>query len=283
MDASGELDQIQRLDLLSRLPGDLRGRVAEVLHGVSEHWELDAGEVLMHEGYLGFDSGYVLVQGAMLVERRDAAPITVEAPAVLGEMSQFKSSDTRTATVRARDTATVLQFHWEDFYDRARGALPAEGYALLMDAIEHLVWDRSACKSIVELGLFHGLDEDLRTRICIVFPWITERRQCRAGEALFETGERCQSTGYLLIRGGLRLVKPDRTERAIQAPNLVGVMPKQEPGLTWTVNAVATDETEVLTFSWPQFTGMLEKRLNGDERRRLIEAMKTNAGAHLWH
>ena len=277
------LADVKGLQLLHAMSEAAREKVAGVFLGVAETWELGDGEALMHEGHLGFDSGYVLTRGDMSIERAGTDSIVVSAPALLGEMSQFKSSDARSATVRASGPAVVLHFHWEEFYEQAKAALSDAEYAQLMDALEQLVWERCGCQPLLNLDLFRGLDDALKLKVCIIFPWITDRVKVKAGGTLFDHGARCQSEGHLLLSGALRLVKPDRTEKLVNAPNLVGVMPKHEPGLAWTASAIAQSDADILKFSWLQYTGKLQQRLTGDELRRLIEAMKANAAAHFWH
>lgn len=283
MSDSAKLAEVVGLELLESMPEPVRARVAQLFLDVSEVWDLADGEALMYEGHLGFDSGYVLTLGAVQIERSGAAPVSVSAPALLGEMSQFKSSDTRNATVRASGPASVLHFHWEEFYEQAKAVLPEPEYAQLMAALERLVWQRCGCQSLVNLDLFKGLDDALKLKLCIIFPWITDRVHLKTGATLFELGTRCQSEGHLLINGTLKLVRQDRTEKIVSAPNLVGVMPKHEPGLTWTVTATAQTDAELLKFSWLQYTAKLQQRLTHDEQRKLIDAMKANAAAHVWH
>lgn len=283
MSDPSKLADVVGLELLRSMTETVRARVAQLFLDVSEVWDLADGEALMHEGHLGFDSGYVLTNGAMQIERSGAEPVSVPAPALLGEMSQFKSSDTRNATVRAAGPASVLHFHWEEFYDQAKAALAEPEYAQLMAALERLVWERCGCQSLLNLELFNGLEDALKLKLCIILPWITDRLKLKAGATLFEHGTRCQSEGHLLINGTLKLVRTDRTEKFVSAPNLVGVMPKHEPGLAWSVTATAQTGVELLKFSWLQYTAKLQQRLTHDEQRKLIDAMKANAAAHLWH
>lgn len=283
MSESAEFQQVMALPLLRSLPDDARERVARVFLDVAERWDLADGETLMQEGHLGFDSGYVLVEGSVEIERKAGGPVLVSAPTLLGEMSQFKFSDIRTATVRAKGDASVLQFQWEEFYDRARDTLSESGYGALMDAIEGLVWDRFGGQGLLDLPLFRGLDEALRRKVCIIFPWIADAANYRDGEIIFEDGDRCQSRGHLLLEGTVRLIRPDRSEKSVSAPHLIGVMPKHDPSLTWSAKAVAQGMVNMLTFSWQQYTARLQKRLTAEEQRRLIDAMKTNAAAHFWH
>ncbi len=283
MSEAGELQRVLSLPLLRGLPDDARERVARVFLDTSERWDLADGETLMQQGHLGFDSGYVLIEGSVEIQRQTGGPVVLPAPTLLGEMSQFKFCDTRTATVCAKGDASVLQFQWEDFYDMAREALPESGYNALMEAIEQLVWDRFGGQVLLDLPLFRGLEDGLRLKICIIFPWIADEARFRDGEEIFGVGERCQSKGYLLMDGAVRLVRPDRSEKTVAAPHLIGVMPKHDPSLTWSAKAVAQGAVRMLAFSWQQYLARLQKRLTADEQRSLIEAMKANAAAHFWH
>ncbi|HNR33132.1 MAG TPA: cyclic nucleotide-binding domain-containing protein [Candidatus Hydrogenedentes bacterium] len=283
MSESAELQHVMAIPLLRGLPEDAREQVARVILDIAERWDLADGETLMEEGHLAFDSGYVLIEGGVDIERKGRNATTLTAPALLGEMSQFKFSDTRTASVRAKGDASVLQFQWEDFYERAREALSEGGYSALMDAIERLVWDRFGGQPLLDLPLFRGLEAELRLKVCIVFPWIADAARFADGQTIFETGARCQSKGHLLMAGTVKLVGSDRSEKTVSAPHLIGVMPKHEPALEWTATAIAKGAVELLTFSWQQYIARLQKRLTADEQRRLIEAMKSNAAAHFWH
>jgi CRP-like cAMP-binding protein len=265
------------------MSGEAKDRVAAVFLAVSEEIDLEDGEELMHEGYLAFDSGYVLAEGSVEVVKGGKSFLELSAPALLGEMSQFKSYDTRMATVRAKGEALALEFQWEEFHARAKADLPPADHALLIDAIQMLVWERFGCQALLELPLFKGLDDALRLKVCIVLPWITAREQFADGEEIFKMEGRCQSKGHLLMSGTVKLSKGPAKEMLVTAPNLVGVMMKNDPNLRWTATATAQGDVEMLTFSWQAFTKKLEQRLTREEQQMLIESIRQNANAHFWH
>ena len=278
-----EVQQLLGLPLLETMPDEAKAKVAGVLLAVSEAIDLEDGEELMHEGYLAFESGYVLAQGAVEVVKGGKVLLDVSAPALLGEMSQFKSCDTRMATVRAKGETVALEFQWDEFYERAKTDLPETVHAGLIDVIERLVWNRFGCEAVLDLPLFRALSDELKLKVCIVLPWITDREQFADGEEIFKREGRCQSKGHLLMSGTVKLSKGPAEETVVRAPNLVGVMPKDKPGRRWTATASAQGEVEMLTFSWQTFTKKLDQRLTRDEQQTLVDSMRQNAKAHFWH
>lgn len=277
------VDHLMGLILLGDMPEDTKRLIAGVFQAVSEEIDVPDGETLMREDYMAFGSGYVLVHGAVQIEKGDTVLSEVAAPAILGEMSQFKAGDTRTATVRAKGPAVALHFHWDDFYACLRERVSEAEQLMLRDRMERLVWDRFGCRSVVDIPLFHDLDDTLKVKVCVVFPWIVEPAAYVHGDVVFKEGERCLSTGHLLTRGALKLAKGIGHEKTYESPNLVGIMPKQDPSQTWTATAIAQGDVEVFTFSWKTFTAKLQERLTSDEQRRLVDSMKRNAAGHFWY
>lgn len=282
MSDTTESQQFAALPLLAKLSGEAKGQVAEVFLKVSEAIDLDDGEELIHEGHLGFETGYILTEGTAEVIKGGKIVSELTAPALLGEMSQFKSCDTRTATVRAKGPCVAYEFHWDEFYEQAREDLPEDVHASLLAAIEELVWDRFGIESILTLPLFKGLSNPVRLKACIVFPWITDLEIFKEGEEIFRTLGRCQSKGHLLISGAVRIIKQNVTDKQVKAPGLLGVMPKHDASLRWSATAIAQGDVELFTFSWQTYTKKLEERLTRDERRQLVESIKNNGKSHFW-
>ena len=283
MSESVEVQQLTGLSFLGTMSEEGKARVAGVFRAVSEAIDLEDGDELMHEGYLSFESGYVLAKGSVEVLKGGKVLLELSAPALLGEMSQFKSYDTRMATVRAKGEVVALEFQWDEFYERAKADLPEADHSVLMDAIQMLVWERFGCEALLDLPLFSGLNAALKLKVCIVLPWITTRELFADGEEIFKLEGRCQSKGHLLMSGTVKLSKGPAQEMLVTATNLVGVMPKNDPNLRWTATATARGPVEMLTFSWQTFTKKLEQRLTRDEQQMLIESMRQNANAHFWH
>ncbi len=275
--------RLTALSLLNGMPDAAKAHIVEVFCAVSEEIDLDDGEIIMQEGYLAFESGYILLEGTVEVEKEGKLLAELTAPALMGEMAQFKSCDMRTATVRAKGPASALFFQWDEFHAFARQRLSEEERNMVTSAMEDLIWDRFGAQSLLDLALFRGLSDDLKRRVCVIFPWITDRAVYKDGETLFDENDRCQSTGYLLMKGTLRLSKGPGKERFFSAPNIVGIMPKQDPALVWSASAIAQGPVEVLSFSWTNYAAKLQERLTNDEQRRLVDAMKQNAAEHVWH
>lgn len=277
------LQRLTSLSLLNGMPDAAKTHIAEVFFEVSEEIDLEDGEIVMQEGHLAFESGYILLEGTVDVEKEGKLLTEVAAPALLGEMAQFKSCDMRTATVRAKGPASALFFQWGAFHDLSRERLSEEERLLLTGAMEDIIWDRFGAQSLLDLALFRGLSDDLKRKVCVIFPWITDRVVYKDGETLFDENDRCQSTGYLLMKGTLRLSKGPGKEKYYNAPNIVGIMPKHDPALVWSAAAIAQGPVEVLMFQWTNYTAKLQERLTNEEQRQLVDAMKQNAAEHVWH
>ncbi|MDQ1257327.1 MAG: hypothetical protein QG656_1931, partial [Candidatus Hydrogenedentes bacterium] len=57
--------------VLDRMPAENKAHVAQLFVDVSETKDIADGEALIHEGYLAFESGYVLVDGVVSIDRED--------------------------------------------------------------------------------------------------------------------------------------------------------------------------------------------------------------------
>jgi hypothetical protein len=112
--------KIVQVPLLGPLSPPLRGHVADIFLGISNARVLRKGEQLYAEGAEDLNTGAILVDGSLLVAAGAHEPVTVTAPEILGEMQQYNAYGTRTATVCAKDGATVLEFSWHDFVARVK-------------------------------------------------------------------------------------------------------------------------------------------------------------------
>ncbi|MBI2434452.1 MAG: hypothetical protein HYV26_16465 [Candidatus Hydrogenedentes bacterium] len=284
MDTETAIQQIANLDLLGPLPQDVRAQVANVFLDVSDLIHFNDGEPLINSGYLAFGTGYVLFEGAAAVERDGQEPIELKAPALLGEMAQFKSADIRSATVRARGSANAAHFYWDDLYQAAEKTLPEAAHLSFRTAVERQTWDRFDYKEIVNLPLFADLSEDLRLKVCLPLPMLSERITLGEVETLFNQASQCKGQGHLLVEGKLKLYRKDGGERHAEAPDIVGIFPnKSETGVEWSATAMANGPAVVLRFSWEQYTAQIVKRLTRDEQKAFVSTLKNNAGKHFWH
>ena len=137
-------DKIAQIQSLGVLAPPLRGQVADILAGISQTRVLRKGEQLYAEGAEDPNTGAILVDGTLLVAAGTRETVTVTAPELLGEMQQYNAYGARTATVCAKDTATVLEFSWHDFVARIkdRPNINHADHAHIRDALEKVAGDR---------------------------------------------------------------------------------------------------------------------------------------------
>lgn len=277
-------EQVKNLSLFADLNESDRGLIADIFTDVSDVYRYGDGEALIHVDYLSFDTGFLLAKGSASVENGRGDPIVINSPALLGEMSQFRVGDLRSATVRSQDECIALQFFWADLYAHAEEKLPGAVYSRFRQSIEHQVWDRFQFKNLTELHMFAGLDEGLRVRVCQPFSTLSERLKLANVDILFNQGSLCQATGYLVVSGSLKLYKKEKGEKIIQVPDIVGVFPgKSEKGAEWTATAMANGEAELLKFSWDQYSAELVRRLTREEQHAYVASIKEHGAKHFWH
>ncbi len=276
-------EKLLALPLLSGFPEETKARICTVIEGVSEETVAAAGEDLLHEGHLALASGYILLEGAVHVEREGFETVELEAPRLLGEMSQFIHDDSRVATVKIARDARFLKFSWDDLYKSADGKLSKKEKAAFVHAIEKIVWERYEIPEILNLAMLEELSDDLKVRICLPFPWIGKRRHIANDESLFKADENCKGQGFLLLKGKITLNWPGGEERFVVAPNILGIMPNNKPDRVWSASARGNGEAEILAFKWPDYGERLEERLSGNEMKLFFDALKKNGKRHFWN
>ena len=273
-----------KLALFEKLSNDAKGRVADAFLDVSDMIRYEEGEILIHAGYLSFDTGYILLQGVVAIESDSGESLEIAAPALLGEMSQFRSADLRSATVRATGDVVALQFFWQDLYEHTKKVMPTEEQVIFRDAIERQVWERFTYKNILSLGIFGDLNDELKLRVCLPFPSLSERIAIGGVDALFNRGNVCKSTGYILVKGEVKLIKERMEETIIKAPDVMGIFPgKSEKAAEWTATAMAQGEAEVLKFSWEEYVPELIRRLSNEDQAAFIGSIRKNARKSFVH
>ncbi|MBM3289521.1 MAG: hypothetical protein FJY92_05160 [Candidatus Hydrogenedentes bacterium] len=280
MNDAERAQRLHGLPLLRPLPDDARARAASVIARVAVETVFTDGEALIKQRALGGRDGYVLIDGQVAIEKETGGPIVVDAPALLGEMLQFNPRAQRTADVRARGAVIALKFAWQDFYAEAKRSLSDAEQGQLMEAIERSAWERFGGGAVLDLPLFDGLPESLKLRASLSMQWIVQHQVVADGERLFAQGDLCGATGLVIVHGAVRLVTTNFPPRVVEAPGLVGVMPRFEPGLLWSATAVAQGETHVLRFSWQEYMALIERRLSTAELKQFIQALDTNSPRH---
>ena len=160
------------LPLIAGMPKETQAAAADLFAGLGESMTLADGDVLLHEGDLGSDTGYVLLSGKVRVNRDEASELEVAAPALLGEMNQLNPRTRRTATVSARGPGEALKFSWQNLYWQCKTALDPAGQSALMDGIERRVFSG------------HGADTDIITAAARAYMFALNRLIAARREAL---------------------------------------------------------------------------------------------------
>lgn len=107
--------KIVQIPLFQLLDEPIRRHLADILVSQATARVLEPGEVLYEKGAEDPATGAVLVEGTLSVTGEDDGAIDIAAPELVGEMQQFDPYGRRTATLAAKDAATVLEFAWHDF------------------------------------------------------------------------------------------------------------------------------------------------------------------------
>lgn len=271
---------LERLPLLEAMPEHVRADVMQVMTAVSEVVDVNPGKALIQEGALGGTTGYVLLTGAVEVERTGSPPVPVAAPAILGEMQQFNPQALRTATVTGAEAGAALRFRWPQFYAHARMALGEEAQGQLLAQLERLVWDRFHSGAVLDVALFRTLPNGLSLRAALSLVWNARLHDYPPGAILVEKDQPCGSVGHLLIKGAVALVSGDQTRHTLTAPDLIGVHPDFDPDRAWTATARAQDDATAYTFSWQEYMATLQRRLTSDEYATFLAAARQAKERH---
>jgi CRP-like cAMP-binding protein len=283
MTSSQEFQQLTELPLLKSMPRNTQERVANLLSGISEKVVLADGDLLLHEGDLAGEAGYVLLDGAVQIDKQNTAPVVDRAPTLLGEMHQFNPHAQRTATVRAKGQASALRFSWRKLYHQAKAVLTEAEQAALMDSMERCVCARLEYGTVMDLTLLRGLPDPLKVRVCLVLQWIAQRLTVPDGAVLFDQGRLCGDTGYLVTRGDVEIRRGGLAVHVVHAPGMLGVLPQFVPDLRWTATAIVKGDVELLKFSWLALKAMLQQRLSPEDLREFNAALENAADDSFVH
>jgi len=278
-----ELLLLQNLPLVEGLPEETRRRVAALLDEIGERQDLQGGEVLFLQGGLGGDSGFVLLNGGVMVEREGESPVPLAAPVLLGEMHQLNPRAQRTATVRAQGPGATLKFSWREFYAHAKELLSPKEQALCMKNIELLVLERFHQEMLMDLPMMRGLNDHLKLRVSLALQWVGHPVVLSDGDVLFKAEDMCGDTGFLLTHGRIELRKPGQAPEIAAAPDIIGVFPEFNPDLRWSASAIARGSAEVHRFAWLVLMRMLEQRLPGEALQQFLQQAQTFGRTHFAH
>ena len=120
---------------------DLRGKVAVLFQEVAALRRVPKNAAWIRQNEPAENKGYLLVEGAVAIQKPDAPEISCEAPELLGEMMQFNPTHLRTATVVAMRDCVVLQFLWDDFWARTRQRLSEPEQEKVRQVLEEVAWE----------------------------------------------------------------------------------------------------------------------------------------------
>ena len=139
---SSEVDSVLReMKFMQRLPEGLRGNVAVILQEVSELRSVPEGAAWVREGEQTQNKGYILVKGAVAIQKTGAPEHLESAPELLGEIMQFNPVQLRTATVVATEDCVVMRFFWDDFWAKIKDSLSEGDEETVKAAIESFAWE----------------------------------------------------------------------------------------------------------------------------------------------
>jgi len=102
---------------------------------------IESGTILFAEGDASDDTGIVLLEGEVSIDKESAPEFVVTAPDLMGEMAPQSPMKKRTATVTATTEVDVLRFSWSDFRDTGRALMDDESFAALEQAIQNVAWE----------------------------------------------------------------------------------------------------------------------------------------------
>jgi CRP-like cAMP-binding protein len=124
------------------LPPELKSRVAMVLLWISHEEDVAAGETIYSQGAQDEDTGCVLLRGSVTITVEGDNLKQCTAPEILGEMKQFTQENERTATVRADEDATILNFYWQDLVAMSDAAFSGTDHVAINEVITTLAGRR---------------------------------------------------------------------------------------------------------------------------------------------
>lgn len=117
--------------------------VIDVLVDLSEGMEASSEMLLLREGDVRGTEGYVLLDGRVQVIKSEHEPVTLEAPALIGEMQQFSISGSRSASVMTDGVCKLLRFDWPAFYVTLEGRVRPLDFQQVKDAIRRCSWNHA--------------------------------------------------------------------------------------------------------------------------------------------
>jgi CRP-like cAMP-binding protein len=136
--------RLAQLSLVKNIPAVMRPRLVMALLGIGQEGKAHKGFVLFREGDPHDDTAYILLEGAVNVDKTDAPAVEVGSPHLLGEMVQFNPQKQRSATVTAATDVRLLRFTWNGFTSAAEEIFTPEEVQYLKQGLEDVAWGHLA-------------------------------------------------------------------------------------------------------------------------------------------
>lgn len=127
---------------IHELPPEVKSRVAMILLWISHEADVPAGETIYSQGAQDEDTGCILLSGSVTIAVEGETIKECSAPEILGEMKQFTQENERTATVRANEPATILNFYWQDLVALSDAAFSGKDHVAINEVITSLAGSR---------------------------------------------------------------------------------------------------------------------------------------------
>ena len=134
---------ILKIPLCNKLPENMRDRFGMIFLWISTPKDVSHGDKIYSEGEEDENTGCLLIEGIIEVQRKGQPAVRLEAPELLGESGQFTLGHKRTATVEVVVGGRELSFSWRDFGQWAVQLYTHEERRVLKRLIAETAWDRS--------------------------------------------------------------------------------------------------------------------------------------------
>lgn len=136
--------QLLKIPLVAKLPETLRERLVVLLLWIGHEKYFGDGAYIYVEGKSDLNSGCILLDGKVSVEKDEKVVEIMEAPDIIGEAQQFTSNRERTASVRAMGASLTLMFSWPEIGTKSARIFSSEERHMIKNVIRDLAWERCA-------------------------------------------------------------------------------------------------------------------------------------------
>ncbi len=141
MDAEKVRAEILRVPVIESLPGDLPGKVTDVIMDIGDVRHVPKGQVMTRENKHGKNRGFVLLKGVIGIQKAEVPFSKCRPPELLGEVMQFNPKGMRTATLTAHEECWVIRFPWTDFWNTLMMNFSENEVAKVREVLEDRAWE----------------------------------------------------------------------------------------------------------------------------------------------